>query len=155
MQALYFRSYLAIVFSSYLWQKQIWICLLLIVILLGTRSRERHGESLSWWIWCWCLSLRSKCQQRALATSYGSSPVVHVECGPVGSSLDLVEEAGRAGMLRWEQWRPLYSSLSKTREKWWWNAAAFLDFSSLVLHQPCTKAVLSCLEPQQQINRDQ
>ena len=50
--------YLAIVFSWYLWQQQIWIGLLLIVILYYIIRNKikgqpcwRHGESWRWWIW--------------------------------------------------------------------------------------------------------
>ena len=84
--------YLAIVFSWYLWQQQIWIGLLLIVILYYIIRNKikgqpcwRHGESWRWWIW------RDASRSDPSATSCGSSPVLHLECGPVGSSLDLVE----------------------------------------------------------------
>ena len=43
------------------------------------------GESWRWWIW------RDASSSDPSATSCGSSPVLHLECGPVGSSLDVVE----------------------------------------------------------------
>jgi len=101
------------------------------------------GESWRWWIW------RDASSSDPSATSCGSSPVLHLECGPVGSSLDLVEfelssrmgleslteqgilglnrsaRGGQAGMLRCKQWRPKKAKLERNGDE---MQAAFLDF---------------------------